>query len=128
MNSTQTYSESELNMIVFYHGQGLSRRKIASKLNRSKSGICHVISKFESTQLTSRKKGSGRPVIFDEAYKQTICDYFERNRFATHLYAIADLNLSCSSSFITKLLNERGIHSYVVKKKPFLTQAHKQQR
>lgn len=121
-------NEQERNKILFMLGQNKNTSEIARDIQRSRKTVKYVIKKFRETGLTSRRRGSGREVTFDDEFRSKVLEYFVINPMKTYPEAIQENSWTCSKSWISKFLKQHNIRAFVAPKKPALSDEHVLQR
>jgi transposase len=124
----QQLSQFEKGQIIALWDQKLSKKEIAKKLKRARSTIRSVIERFDTSNSTERKKGSGRPRKTTKAQDRIIKRIALKKRFLPAIKIGNELNLDVTPRTIRNRLKDAKIMSRVAAKKPFISKANLNKR
>lgn len=125
-------SEQQRIQIWTLRNEGLSWNTIAARTNKNRNNCRRIYKRVKETGTFKDKARSGRPSKINDRDRRHIVRLLQRNKVknaeAIRKEADSTLGLKVCRNTIAKALNEAGYACRVKKKKPLLTEKHKQRR
>lgn len=125
-------NETQRNLIIDLHKNGLSYRKIEMQTKISFSTVKNIVQKFKKHGTVADLSGRGRKRKTSSRIDRYIVSNVKEKRFQTAAHTAADIKTQfgvlISDQTIRNRLHEKGLRCYVPRKKPFLTKRHMKNR
>lgn len=115
-------------LIIHYVEQGLSERAVAERLNVPKSTVNFVKVKWRETHSLERRAGSGRPRVSVLEQDNALVQVLREQPFSSVVAAKMISNFPGSLRTARERVRLSELRCHPAVKKPFLTEANKEQR
>jgi transposase len=125
-------SKAQRERVIGAYLSGIKQNVISAQLNIPTSTIYDTIKRYKETGFATPKKRSGRPKELSQRDTRTLQRIVRTNRFSP-LSDIrnelnSNLNTTLHNSTVRRYLHDVGLGSYTTRKKPLLTEKHRNDR